>query len=696
MIAVLGLWSHALAAALFGALAIWQAQREPHDARTRAMVVALAITALFSLSVALSNPHSDVVQATDHVRNLAWLAFMYMIWQQGDVGRTKTVGLLYGVIALIVPVQLGIDLIAPTASFGESAQAAFLSGTLLRMTVSIGSLVLVHNLYSAATPDARNALRLPLVGLAAMWIYDLNLYTIGYLSREWPMELMQLRGVALVLTAPIFALATHRTASFTVRLSRTMTFQSISLAAIGGYLMTMVLVTSALQLIGGPAARMAQVSFVFAASLAALILLPSSHFRGWFRVKVSKHLFKHRYDYRAEWLRFTETLGRPGEDALPLDARVIQALADILESPGGMLLTADMGGNLIAQSRWNWTPSEPPSTAGTIALSNWLQESGRVIELDPLRLLSVEDDEEAAHVPQWLLSEAEAWAIIPLMHFDRLAGVVVLTRPPFSRTLDWEDFDLLRVAGRQVASYLAEARGQEALSDVKRFDEFNRRFAFIMHDIKNLVSQLSLVTRNAEKHAGNPEFQADMIATLKNSTARMNDLLARLSQHNKGKREDPRPVSLFDLAERVAAAKRITHPIVVSGDRNVLILAEPARIEQALGHLVQNAMEASPATEPVTLNVSRIGREAIIDIIDRGSGMSASFINAKLFRPFSSTKEAGFGIGTFEARSIIIESGGQIQVSSREAIGTTFTIRMAACDLSRVTLADEPPEALVA
>src|SRR3546814_13854417 len=79
---------------------------------------------------------------------------------------------------------------------------------------------------------------------------------------------------------------------------------------------------------------------------------------------------------------------------------------------------------------------------------------------------------------------------------------------------NWEDFDLLRTVGQQAASYIAEAQSQSALADAEKFEEFNRRFAFIMHDIKNLVSQLSPVARNAERHADKPEFRADMVATL--------------------------------------------------------------------------------------------------------------------------------------------------------------------------------------
>jgi hypothetical protein len=86
-------------------------------------------------------------------------------------------------------------------------------------------------------------------------------------------------------------------------------------------------------------------------------------------------------------------------------------------------------------------------------------------------------------------------------------GLVLLGHPPITRALDWEDFDMLRAAGRQVASYLAEARGQASAGhEARRFEEFNRRFAFIMHDIKNLVSQIALTARNAERHADNPAF----------------------------------------------------------------------------------------------------------------------------------------------------------------------------------------------
>jgi putative PEP-CTERM system histidine kinase len=695
MMAFIGEWSHAAAAILFGALSVWLAQRWRNNGQSKALILACFATAFWAISVALGGHGNLLAQLAEHLRNLAWLGFMYGLWRQGDgAQRTVTVMVLYAVVASIVGVEMGIDVAAASlVGSPRLLEAAFVTASALHMMLAVSALVLVHNLYTAATHEARAAIRLPMVGLAALWIYDLNLYTVSYLIWGWSQELLELRGVLAALAAPIFALGAQRTRNWTVQLSRRMTFQSLSLVAIGGYLTVMVVVTSALKLLGGDQARLAQITFVFGASIAALALLPSRKFRAWFRVKISKHLFQHRYDYRAEWLRFTDTLGRPDQSALPLEARIVQAVADVTESPGGLLLVPDGSGALVAHSRWNWELVNPPAIAFSTEAAHWLGGSGRVVELDILRQ-NEGDDQEVRYIPEWMLNESRAWALVPLVHFDRLAGVVLLDRPPLARTLDWEDFDLLRVVGRQVASYLAEAQGQEALSDAKRFDEFNRRFAFIMHDIKNLVSQLSLITRNAERHADNPEFRADMIVTLKNSTARMNDLLARLSQHNKGRIDEPRAVGVQAVVEVVGASKRNFHPIVIGGEQGLLAVADPARLEQALGHLVQNAIDASGATDPVVITMGQTGNDVSIAVQDEGCGMPAAFIREKLFKPFASSKEGGFGIGAFEARSLIIAMGGRIDVTSREGLGSCFTIILPCAN--EVRLSNQITEALAA
>jgi signal transduction histidine kinase len=135
-----------------------------------------------------------------------------------------------------------------------------------------------------------------------------------------------------------------------------------------------------------------------------------------------------------------------------------------------------------------------------------------------------------------------------------------------------------------------------------------------------------------------------------------------------------KPTLLQEVVQRVASVKRRVHPVELFGDPWIAALADPVRLEQALAHLVQNGMDASAAGEPVRICYGQRGGEATIEVIDGGSGMSADFIRTRLFQPFSSTKDGGFGIGAFEARTLVAGMGGRLEVESREGEGSRFTI----------------------
>jgi putative PEP-CTERM system histidine kinase len=664
--ALVGSLGHIVSAFLFAGIATWVLFHPAGGMRRRGLAAASLATVLWSASVLGQGEPSVLAFVFESLRNFTWLCFMLLLLvHERRAAWHPAIIVLYALLGSIILLEIAVDLITPGfAGSPRILEAIAFVSIVLRMTVAIGALVLVHNLYTAAAPEARWGIRLPMAALAVMWVFDLNLYTVAYLTQNPVDVLFSVRGILMVLIAGMMVLGSRRNTQWKMRVSRAITFQSLSLLAIGGYLVVMMLVVRALNLAGVPNIQLAQITVIIGMSALGVGLLPSRRLRAWLKVKVIKHFFQHRYDYRVEWLRFTETLGRPDENAAPLDERVVKAIADITESPGGLLLLPDEAGMLTAAARWGWASLDVPPQAGDRAFTEYCERSGRI--------------GEAATVPDWMVTTPRVWAAVPLIHFERLVGVVVLERPLVDRMLDWEDFDLLRLAGRQVASYLAEARGQEELLDAKRFDEFNRRFAFIMHDIKNLVSQLTLVARNAERHADNPQFREDMVATLKNSVVKMNDLLARLSQHNRGRTDEPRPVSLRGIADAIAANKRGGHPIAVEGRADLLALADPLRLEQAIAHLVQNAIDASAADIPVTISIERRDGDAILTISDRGTGMSAEFIRNRLFRPFASTKESGFGIGAYEARALIAAMNGRVEVASWEGRGSRFSIMLPA------------------
>lgn len=667
-----GDWGHALAAVLFAALGIFVLRRRGETAEPRLLAVALLLTSCWALYLSFGGVAKPLSGIGESVRNAGWLLLMFVIMRRGVAdrgGSMVAVGSVYAAVAGLLLLQTFTDIVWRQLAPGSDLHDALVAVSLvLRMMTAITSLVLAHHLYTVSPARGRAHILLLTGALAAMWTYDLCLYAIGYAGVHRVDELYALRGLLMALLAPVIAMSMRREMAGGLRLSRTLTFQSLSLVAVGLYVMVLTAAAVVVEIIAGPYARLIEIGVVFFMAVTALVLLPSPQLRALWKVQVAKHFFQHRYDYRVEWMRFGDTIGRPGDDAPPLGERVAKAVADITGSPGAVLLLRGEDGSLSFETGWNWAgelpdaPALPPEPAALLEGSGWIVDIGHLSERH--RDLAL---------PGWIIGGGRAWALVPLMHFGRLIGAILLARPPLDRRLDWEDFDILRAAGRQAASYIREAQGQEALEDARRFDEFNRRFAFIMHDIKNLVSQLSLLARNAERHADNPAFRADMVLTLKESVGRMNEMLARLSQHNRARAEEPRAVLLRAVAEQVAATRRRQHPVTVSGDAPPA-MADPARVEQILIHLLQNAIDASAPQAPVDIRLGGDGTGALVEVIDRGRGMTADYVRRELFKPFSSSKAGGFGIGAFEARALAMAMGGRIDVDSKAGIGSRFAL----------------------
>ncbi len=670
MLATLILWGHALAALLFGAIGLWALRSGEATMPRIPLAAALAVTALWALAVAGIGESDLVTQIAAAARNLAWFGFMVALYRSGAVERPPVaISTVFGVVAVVIVMAATLDV--ATSAARDLPRPVLDAALLLKMLATVAALLLVQGLHSALAPRQSHAVRPVILALGAMWLVDINLLAVAWLVERWPLQLVAVRGFAMALIAMAIAAGLQHRGERPVQMSRTMVYQALTLVAIGVYVALLAAATSALAAIGGPNARLLQTAFVFGSTAAILTLVSSSWLRAWIKVKLAKHFFRHRYDYRAEWMRFTETLGEP-DGAATLDERIVKALADLTDSPAGVLLLPQ-GDSLTVGAGWNVARADLPTAYG---------ESWQLDRVDPSLVVELDTGAGADAVPPSIRAWDQAWVVVPLPHQQKLAGAIVLARPPVPRALDWEDFDLLKAAGRQVASHIAEERAQEALAEAERFDEFNRRFAFIMHDIKNLVSQLTLVARNAERHADNPEFRADMVATLQDSAGRMNDLLARLSQHHRARHEPPVAMPLTPLLRRIARGREATHPIEVVSKGDPIAIADPTRLETLIGHLVQNAIDASEPAARVTLAIVELGDAVAIDVIDRGCGMSPAFIREKLFRPFVSSKPGGFGIGAFEARKLAEEMGGRLDVSSAEGRGSRFrvTLRAARAD----------------
>ena len=546
------------------------------------------------------------------------------------------------------------------------------------LVMSIAGLVLVEQLIRNARAASRRSVKYLCMSLGALFAYDFYMYSHALLFQGIDPALWNARGFINALVVPVIGIAAVRDPqwSLDIFVSRRVVFHTAALLGAGLYLLAMGLGGYIIRDYGGTWGTIAQVSFLFGAVLMLSILLFSAQLRATLRVLINKHFFHYKFEYREEWLRFIHTLTTEEPDE-KLRERTIKAVADILHCPGGMLWLYRDGHRYELVANWQMpTPEVPCSLNADSSLVRYLREEEWVINCDEYAM-SPQVYRELV-LPEWFANLEQAWLITPLVFHDRLLGMIVLARPQVTHSLNWEDYDLLRIIGRQSAAHLAQLDAAQALFQAKQFEAWNRMSAYVMHDLKNLIAQLSLVVSNAARHKHNPEFMEDAIQTVENSVNKMNRLLAHLRSG-----QDPQSEMqeldvcevLVDVIETMSAGQPV--PSLDCQARGIFVKGDQDRLSAVVGHVVRNAQDATPESGQILVRLFKQNDHAVIEVQDNGSGMDETFIRTGLFKPFTSTKgNSGMGIGAYETREFVRSLGGDVEVISRPDEGTTFRMRI--------------------
>jgi putative PEP-CTERM system histidine kinase len=691
--------SYALSALAFLAFSAQLWFGRSHGARASALRATVALSAVWAglnLGYALDGrPELWIGQSVfDALRIAGWLLFIgILLGAKLDVDRRPSgaapptapvssqarSGLAHlsgrgwwAIALLILPVSVWLfppgEPVRDATSAVSRAQLPY--GLLLG--ISILGLVLTEQLYRRAREASRWSIKPLCLGLGANFVFDLYMYADALLFGRLDANIWAARGFAQAIAVPFVVLSTARNRDWTIdlALSRGVVYHSTAFLASGIYLLAVAAAGYYVRYFGGSWGKTFQVGFIFAALLLLGWLFSSGTLRAKFRIFINKNFFSYRYDYREEWLRFTRLLASRDPDANAAQ-RCIQALANLVESPSGALWLRGDDDMLRPAARWNLSAVQAEERVDQ-SLPRFLQTTGWVVNLDeyrnsPARYPGLE-------LPHWIGTIASAWLVVPVIVQDELIGFMILTASRAALDVNWEVLDLLKTAARHIGSFLGQLQASEALLEAKKFDSFNKMAAFVVHDLKNLVAQLSLLLKNSQRHRQDPRFQDDMLSTVEHVTDRMNKLLLQLSTGSRAA-ETPRPLSLGRLAQRVAESKvRQRSDIGIETSGEVVTLGHEQRFERAVGHLVQNAIDATPAEGTVRMRVFAEQGSAVLEIADSGCGMSEEFVRDRLFRPFQTTKQSGMGIGTYETAQYVKELGGRIEAQSRPGAGTKMKI----------------------
>ncbi|GAB6066791.1 PEP-CTERM system histidine kinase PrsK [Methylothermus subterraneus] len=669
----IGAVSYAIAAAAYAFLTLILATCWRGRVQGGLLLLAAGLTALWAgvnaWQLAFRALPAATVWSLETLYAGSWLLFLWRLLPAEWRARRPSRLAQYGGLGL-----WGGLLVQPWLTPWLAARWQLTEAPLLgQLTLALAGLVLVEQVYRNTRPDRRWYLKFLCLALGGMYAYAFYLYSEALLFKRIDPSLWAARGLVASLWVPLLAVTAARNPDWSVGVfvSREVVFHSAAVLGAGLYLLVMAGAGYYIRLYGGQWGEVFQIAFLVGAGVLLLVLLFSGSVRARLRVFLNKHFFNYRYDYRKEWLRITQILSQ-AEDGSPLGERVIRALAGLVESPSGILWVRSPSGRFLHAAEWGEPKFRQEALEADEPVIELMQRRRWVVNLKELsRLPEVYD---GLDWPCWLQDYREAWLLVPLLYGETLWGVVLLTRPRANIECNWEVLDVLKTAGRQAASFLVVEETANRLLEARQFEGFNRLAAFVVHDLKNLVAQLSLVVRNADKHAANPEFVRDAMATVEHAVGKMNRLLTQLK--NLGAQQHATRIDLRALLQEVIAARagQLPRPrLECRVTAEVPVLAEASRLASALEHIVQNAQEAAGRHGWVKVTLDLRERQAIVEVEDNGPGMDAEFIHKRLFKPFETTKGlSGIGIGAYESREYVRALGGDLLVQSAPGKGSRF------------------------
>ena len=576
---------------------------------------------------------------------------------------------------LLVAITLGLSATQLLQTVSGTIAIPVLDATICQIILTLAALILIEQLFRNATRQQRQNIKYLGIALTSLLCIDLYGYAYTSVFGLADSTLQQARGSVNILIGTILLLGALRASpSQSLSISRTMTFYTTSIFLVGVFLLIMAAAGYYIRIRGGSWSGALQLVLLVFTFVALVSFAASRSTRANIRVFVSKHFFRHKYDYRTVWLELIQTLSATATDD-DFYLRSITAATKVFDSPGGSLWLYNQDDAYEPVANWHMAcPArlkEPKDSRFIDLLANkeWVFTPGAT--------LTASDDPYANELPRWVAEFDDLWIIAPLKIGDELSGFFLLCKPQNSDRVIWEDLDVLKTVGRQLASYILRQRSAEQLAESKQFDTYNRLTAFIMHDLKNLIAQQALVVKNANKHKENPAFVEDAINTIDNSVQRMSHLLKRLQSSSEG--TALRSVSLEKvLLETIRkSTDRQPIPTLRKSVDDVKILADRDQLVMVLMHVIRNAQDATESSGFIDIVFKMRGEQVLIDIEDNGCGMDEEFLKNRLFKPFESTKSSmGMGIGAYQVREFIQNMGGEIMVKSEPGAGTTVCIAL--------------------
>ena len=534
---------------------------------------------------------------------------------------------------------------------------------------SVLTLINLEGTFKASSGVIRWQIKYMLIGAGGIMASVIYYYSHGLLYRAIDISLNPVRG-AVVAISSVFIMISILRQTFPreeIAISRGMLYRSFTLLAAGIYLLSLGVIGEAVKYFGEDfRSRYLPIVIFFAGALVLIAALSSEQLKRKVKVFIDKNFYRDKYDYRAQWLLFTQRISA-AKSFNELLFAVCEGFASAIGSKTKSLWLYNNASDVFSHAYPNDAPGHGIVLRSNNSLIAYFKEKSWIFN-------SKEGSKKILNENREFFSKTRTLLVVPLISDDNVIGFVELGESLGSNVYNYEDYDLLKTLARQAASAIMRAMLAEELAESREMEAIGKISSFVLHDLKNLVSTLSMSVENAFDNINNPEFQKDMLQALSSTVNKMRGLIKKLS-------DMPEKVELkFEVIDLVTVVKETVKPflngrtkIKLECPEQLLVRIDKEEIKKVITNLLLNAVEA-PGSRDVNVRTGLEDSMASITVIDNGYGMSKEYIEKYLFKPFHTTKKKGLGIGLYQCKSIIEAHGGSIRVKSIENVGTDFTV----------------------
>ena len=536
---------------------------------------------------------------------------------------------------------------------------------LLMMVYLVFGLVQLERTLAGLHQTQRWGIKLMVLSSGLLLVSFALYFSQSLLYRSIDMNYLAIRSTAVLIACILFGYAhLYRQSDQKLALSRGIAHRSFVLLIVGGYLIVLGVVGEGLRYLNVSYTRQIFLGLLLLSIIALGIVFLSEKLRRKLKVILHKNFYQSKYDYQEQWKKFAERM-ISGMTLNDIQTNILDLFCEPLACKGAALYLYDYESKTYLyassfNSRRDWrafTENDP------LVVS--LKQKEWIINLR-------ESHPELVNSLIESFDDIGAFLVVPLFFDEDLAGFIVLGEQiDPGEILTYEDYDLLRMLARQAIATVQGLRLSEQLTTTRELAAIGKVSTFVLHDLKNQVSGLSLMLDNARDYIDDPEFQQDMLETVGNTVRNMKGLIGRL----KNIKEKPELVIASVRLPKIIedAVETAAGNIDVDG-ASVQVAVDEEEIYKVVLNLLVNAAEATSQGDPAQVKYGEKNDFAFVEISDSGCGMSVEFIEQKLFKPFETTKKHGFGIGLYQCKQIIESHGGTIEVESQEGEGTTFTL----------------------